>query len=311
MRIAIISDVHGNYPALVKVIEDAVANKVDKFIFAGDYIFDLPFSNEVVRLLMKLENAHIIKGNKENYLKNLANDNQDNWTFDQFAVVYQTFRELTPDVYNFLINLDDECHIEITPGFSVYAAHFPVNIKLTPKLALLGSANYRKRMLEKSFTHEQFLTEFNNLLNCDELKSQINKINADVIIFGHNHLQAYGYCGDKLIINPGSCGQPLEFDPTAPYTILEITDGGFNVTEKRVAYDIESMINQAKKSAMYEKGRIWGELVFLATRTGRDYFGVFFEIAHKIALSKNEKGAFFSNSTWDEAYQVFINRKQT
>jgi len=122
-------------------------------------------------------------------------------------------------------------------------------------------------------------------------------------------LQAYGYCGDKLIINPGSCGQPLEFDPTAPYTILEITDGGFNVTEKRVAYDIESMINQAKKSAMYEKGKIWSELVFLATRTGRDYFGVFFEIAHKIALSKNEKGAFFSNSTWDEAYQVFINRK--
>jgi len=73
MRIAIISDVHGNYPTLVKVIEDAVANTVDKFIFAGDYIFDLPFSNEVVRLLMKLENAHIIKGNKENYLNRRYN----------------------------------------------------------------------------------------------------------------------------------------------------------------------------------------------------------------------------------------------
>ena len=49
MRIAIISDVHGNYPALLSVVEDAVSNHVDKFIFAGDYIFDLPFSNEVVR----------------------------------------------------------------------------------------------------------------------------------------------------------------------------------------------------------------------------------------------------------------------
>lgn len=48
MKFAIISDIHGNYPALVKVIEDANLNDVDRFIFIGDYIFDLPFSNDVV-----------------------------------------------------------------------------------------------------------------------------------------------------------------------------------------------------------------------------------------------------------------------
>ena len=70
MRTAVISDVHGNYPALAAVLKDAYENKVDKFIFTGDYIFDVPFSNEVVRLLMEMkagesDNAHIIKGNKE------------------------------------------------------------------------------------------------------------------------------------------------------------------------------------------------------------------------------------------------------
>lgn len=47
MKIAIISDVHGNYPALLAVISDAIRNNVDQFIFVGDYIFDLPYPNEV------------------------------------------------------------------------------------------------------------------------------------------------------------------------------------------------------------------------------------------------------------------------
>ena len=37
MRFAIISDVHGNLPALNAVLEDAKNSRVDKFIFVGDY----------------------------------------------------------------------------------------------------------------------------------------------------------------------------------------------------------------------------------------------------------------------------------
>ena len=118
-------------------------------------------------------------------------------------------------------------------------------------------------------------------------------------------MQAYAYCGDKLIINPGSCGQPLDFNPAVAYTILEVTPNGFVVIEKRVSYDIEATINQAKKTMLYEKGKIWSDLVFLALETGRDYFGIFFEIAAQIAKSRNETGSFFSNSTWDEAQKVF------
>ena len=309
MRIAIISDVHGNYPALVSVVEDAVSNNADKFIFLGDYIFDLPFSNEIARFLMKLEDVYIIKGNREGYLKGLANDNQDNWTSNQFGNAYQTFRELSPDVCNFLNNLEEERHIQLDSGISIYAVHFPKNIKPSPKLSAISGIGFHKRMLEKPFSHEQFLSEFNELINSDELKSQIEEIESDIIMFGHNHLQSYGYCGDKLIINPGSCGQPFDFNPAAAYSILEITDNGFNVTEKRVEYDIESVINQAKKTILYEKSRVWSELVFRCLRTGRNYFDVFFEIARQVAASENEQGANFSNSTWDEAYEIFKERK--
>jgi len=306
MKIAIISDIHGNYPALVRVVDDAISNKVDKFIFLGDYIFDLPFPNEVARLLMKMENSYIIKGNKETHMAMLANEDQENWTHNQFGGIYQTIRELAPDVYNFLNGLDEECYIKLSHDISIYAVHFPL---FTPSMNTnCSSSNYHKKMLEKAFTHEEFLLNFSDMVNSDECKSVIDKIDANIILFGHNHLQSYAYCGDKLIINPGSCGLSLDFDNTAAYTILEVMDNKLNVIEKRVTYDIEYVIKQVKESLLYEKGRIWTDLVCLTLRTGRDYFGFFLEIAGQIASSKNETGLLFSDSTWEEASEVFMDR---
>ena len=229
MRIALVSDVHGNYPALISVIEDAVANNVDRFILVGDYIFDLPFSNEVVELLMKLENAHIVKGNKEDYLSILKNDNQVNRTIKQLNSLYQTFLNLPSAYYDYLIGLDGECYMELNPSLSLYAIHCPKAFNPWPKTPSLSSSYFYKRFLEEPFTHERFLEDFNDALNHDEIKGPISQIDANIIVFGHNHLQAYGFCGDKLIINPGSCGQPCDFSTTAPYTILEVMGNELDV----------------------------------------------------------------------------------
>ena len=45
MKYAIISDVHGNLPALELVLKDAEDNHVDSFIFVGDYFLSNPFPN--------------------------------------------------------------------------------------------------------------------------------------------------------------------------------------------------------------------------------------------------------------------------
>ncbi len=307
MRIAFISDVHGNLPALISVVEDAISNQVDEFVFVGDYVFDLPFSDEVVRYLMKLKKAHIIKGNKENYIQCLSRENQKDWVYHQMGGMYQTFRDLSLEAYNFLNGLEDECEISLQPNLSIYAVHAPQFLMPALK-SNHNSLNFHRKMLEKPFSHQDYLLAFAQLVNSEESRAAIDGINANIIVFGHNHLQAYAYCGDKLIINPGSCGIPLDFIPKAAYTILEVKDGGFNVFEKRVAYDIEGTINLVKKSHFYGVSKIWSDLVFLALRSGRDYFSIFFEIARKIAAAKNETGSFFSNSTWQEARKEFDNR---
>ncbi len=304
MKAAIISDVHGNYPALIRVLEDARNHNVDQFVFIGDYIFDLPYSNEVTRLLMKLEDAYIIKGNKEVYLSGLSQANQAEWIYDQLGVVYQTFRELEPDVLEYLSALEEDKYIRLDNDELLFATHYFKNIKPESKQKC-GSASFHRRMLDRPFTHGQFLEDFQALLQNDDMKKEIDSIDASVIVFGHNHLQSYGYCNGKLIINPGSCGQPLDFVADAAYTILEATPDGYIVEERRVKYDIEALVNDAKSSKLYECGKIWSELVFLALRTGRDYFGIFFDVAGQIAASKGEEGQLFSNDTWKEAYERF------
>jgi len=307
MKYAVISDIHGNFPALQNVLEDAAAHKVDEFIFIGDYIFDLPFSNEVVREIMKLKNAHVVAGNKEGYLKHFENQDRSAWVFEQMGAAYQTMRELPEAYWDYLMDMRPSASIPLESGGVIYAAHRFSDIADKDK-TVCGSSEYHRRMLEKPFTHAQFLSEFEVLINGEEYARAIGKLDAPVVLFGHNHLQCHGYCGKKLVVNPGSCGQPIDFDNRAAYALLEETRGGLRVTERRVSYDIEETIRRARQTEVCQAGKIWCELVFLAMTTGRDYFGFFFGIARRIAASKNETGHLFSNETWRQAYLDFSAR---
>lgn len=53
MKIAVISDIHGNLMALESVLDDIDERDVDEVICLGDLVGYLPFANEVVELLMR------------------------------------------------------------------------------------------------------------------------------------------------------------------------------------------------------------------------------------------------------------------
>ena len=60
-----------------------------------------------------------------------------------------------------------------------------------------------------------------------------------MICVGHTHTPYVLEVGDKLVINPGSVGQPRDGDPRASYHILSTTAG--TSTWGRVAYDIDAV----------------------------------------------------------------------
>lgn len=282
---------------------------MDQFIFVGDYIFDLPYPNEVTELIRSLKNAYVIQGNKEGYLKWLRVENQNNWIYDQMGVIYQTYRELKPENLSYLINLDECGYVPLPFHGRVYVTHYIKDIFGEQKKTDCSSSRFKRCMKEKPFSHSQFLDYINtNILKNEKTSNILSEIDASVIVFGHSHLQWYGYCEDKLIINPGSCGQPLDLNVMAPYSILEDTESCLKVEEKRVSYDLVQTINFSKSSEICKKGRVWSELVFLAASTGEDVFSDFFKLAESIARNKNEIGNFFSNDTWNYAANVFFQK---
>lgn len=69
MRFAIVSDIHGNLPALNAVIEDAEKNNINCYIFVGDYCLSNPYPDEVISRIRNLDKKYIIRGNEEKYLE--------------------------------------------------------------------------------------------------------------------------------------------------------------------------------------------------------------------------------------------------
>lgn len=63
MRAVIFSDVHGNLPALEKMLADA--GHADRYICLGDVVDYGPWSNECVDLVFSLPNCSVIQGNHE------------------------------------------------------------------------------------------------------------------------------------------------------------------------------------------------------------------------------------------------------
>jgi len=108
MLIAIISDIHGNLPALEKAV--FICNrefKVDKFICLGDVVGYGPWNNECVEVIKDLKNVTKILGNHEEYFisKNCSCKNKLTKLFFRFNILdFKNQNEIKTYKKNFILN---------------------------------------------------------------------------------------------------------------------------------------------------------------------------------------------------------------
>ena len=297
MRTAIIADIHGNAPAFATVLADAAAQKVDRYILLGDYIFDMPFGNEVVDLLRSIPNALSVAGNKEDYLDWLTGEEED---CKQLNGLYQTYRELSEENRAYLRGLPKELRIPSAHG-EIYAVH-DVKIDYWAHWAT-SSSGVERRTRGNPMPRMEYLRHFAEAFQTKEMIDAIAAHRAKIVLYGHNHLQGHCLCGDVLVLNPGSCGQPLDGDNRAVYSILD--EGTLQVEERRVAYDVEAAIQAAKATETYVVAEIWLELVFRALRDGLEFYRRMFDLADGIRDSKGEEGYPYTNEMWEAAYAIY------
>jgi predicted phosphodiesterase len=185
--LGLLHDIHGNLPALERVLEDAQSVGVDRWLLGGDYGVPSPWPLETLERLEALPNAVWIRGNGERWTREPPTDRPE------IAEVYeQHLSDVPDDVIERLYRL-------------------PAQAELDGILFVHGSPISDV----ESFPPEPG----------DDDERLLGGVRDRTVVFGHSHQQFArpGPNGTSLV-NPGSAGMPLDGDPRAAWTTW---DGNF------------------------------------------------------------------------------------
>lgn len=192
IKVAVISDVHGNIVALEEILKDCRQNNVDKYIFTGDMITELPFVNETLDLVKSLTNF-VVRGNKEEYIIEYHNQKFE-WDNIQFKNSIFLYNLLTKE------NLD-------------YINKLPITLSLEFDGVKLLVCHGSPEAVEEQI----------HIVDTDKIDKYTKNLKEDILILGHTHEKIWDreYNG-KLVLNAGCSGvSPYNIDK-AEYVILNL-----------------------------------------------------------------------------------------
>jgi putative phosphoesterase len=213
MRIAIISDVHGNIHALDAVLADVEAQHPDRVYCLGDLVGYGAFPNEVVGRIRERGIPTIIG----NY------DDGVGFERDECGCAYkeETDRQLGQRSLEWT-----KAHT-IADNKAFLRGLLPqIRFEADGKRVLLVHGSPRK--INEYLFEDRPLSSFERLAQSSD---------ADVILFGHTHVPYTKSAGGVLFVNAGSVGKPKDGDPRACYALLDLTSAT-PVHFRRVEYDI-------------------------------------------------------------------------
>ena len=203
MKIGIISDIHSNVYGLKSVLKRLKG--MDLILCAGDITGYYPFVNEVFEGLERYK-VIFIKGNHDAHLCGVK-------LKDSRPIELKSFEYTKNHISN--INLDKLRNAPVQQELSLDRL----------KVTMFHGSPWDK-------LEEYIYPDYADFERFEE-------IDADVIILGHTHYPMIKKIGEKLVINPGSCGQPRDYDPRASLAILDTSTKEVRI--ERVHYDIEKV----------------------------------------------------------------------
>ena len=216
MKIAVISDIHGNKEALDAVLKDIKEKECEKLFVLGDYAMAGPEPSYTVNFFMtKLndENVFMIQGNTDNMIANYTEELYLSLK-DKAPVMSEALKSdiklLSKDEIGFLKTLPIQLEVE------------EENVKF-----LLVHGSPRKN-------NEDILPD----TPLSEIDKMLENVKADIVLCGHTHIP----CGfqtenKKTVINVGSVGRPFTAEPKSCYLIIDVHRGRCVFEHHFVKYD--------------------------------------------------------------------------
>ena len=244
MRLAIISDIHGNLLGLETVLADLKSRGVDATINLGDCVTSPLWPRETFELLETLA-WPTVRGNHD---RRLAEEPRDRMP----PAVAFTSDSLAADHHRSLGALPSSLEIE----GDVFAVH--------------GTPASDTEYLLEDAVHGRLLPA-----TAESLGQRIGDRRESLILCGHSHHQHVAHApGNRLVVNPGSVGCPRYADNTDPfsaescspharYAIATRRNRRWSIELFVLEYDWDAVARQARRNGF----AAWAT-AFLGDQTG-------------------------------------------
>ena len=223
MRLAVLSDIHGNLPALEAVLADLREERVEEFVCLGDVVLG-PEPTETLDRVRGL-GCPVVMGN------------WDAWLLDGFPVA-------RGEPMSRFIAQGEWWANEISAEDRAFVRTFVPRLELQldgfPILCFHGSPDSYDEMILATTPH-------------DELLGMLAGFEHELMLAGHTHVQLVRTIEGRLVVNPGSVGLPFRgvpygepqlISPWAEYALIEIENGRLSVDLRRTHYDVDEMLRR-------------------------------------------------------------------
>lgn len=227
MRLAVISDVHGNLHALDAVLDEIAGQRVDATLALGDFLSG-PFDPVGVADRLIGLGLPSVRGNHDRYL---ADGRDQDWHVD--ALVR---------------GLLEPRHLGWLRGLPPTAVH--------EGRVLLAHGTPRD---DNGTWLDGMVNGASVLMPAEHIEREAGSLSYEVLLCGHTHVPRTVKLADgRLVVNPGSVGLPFDSgSPDAHYAIIEKRAAGWAVSLHSIPYDYQAAAKQALAHG-YPK---WAEVV--------------------------------------------------
>jgi predicted phosphodiesterase len=218
VRVAVISDVHGNAFALEAVLADMQSCAPDAVLNLGDQIEGSADPARAAALQAAL-GAVEVRGNNEEKL----------WPGGRRNALS--------------LQIGAWLQAEVDAGALAHLAALPLTARLDGILACHGTPGSAWESLLWAWDwHADGVSGYYRAQDPLELGRVVEPLGAEVVVCGHTHRPGATRVGDTLVVNAGAVSDQVDGDPRARWTLLASGSGRWTADFRTVPYDVDAAV---------------------------------------------------------------------
>lgn len=228
LKIALLSDLHGNLPALEAVLADIAAwGNVDAYWLLGDYAAMGPAPVKVLERINALPNARFIRGNTDRYIAT-----GDRPAFPSTGTIEPT---QLPGLLEAAQSFSWTQGVVWAAGWREWLAALPLDFRETLPDGTRVLCVHASPGTDDGLGMRPTMSEA-------ELAPLFANAEADIVFVGHTHWPQDRIIAGARVVNVGSVGLSFTPDGLASYVQLMVDGNSYGIEHQLVDYDRDATV---------------------------------------------------------------------